>query len=242
MKTKFILISIVAVLLSFIGGFFLANALNRNEIDKLTAENAGLQKKENPQKNDENQVSLSQEEINAKLSEAEKNPNDFAFQKGLGLALYRYAMMKQDTKLLDEISKLLERAYQINPNDYQVIVSLGNIYYDLGQLKKDSENNLKAREFYKKALDKNDKDPIVLTDYGLTFLLNDSPDRKQAIVHLEKALVTDSKNEKALFYITQAQIEDENVAEANKYLAKLKEVNPKNERIVELEKMISQTN
>ena len=43
MNGKSLSISIIAVILSFVGGFVLANALNRNETDVLRAENARLQ-------------------------------------------------------------------------------------------------------------------------------------------------------------------------------------------------------
>lgn len=242
MNNKFLGISILAVLVSFAGGFLLANALNRNEIANLTAENTRIQKTQNGEQKKVSEINLSDEEINKKLAEAKANPKDFAFQKGLGLGLYRYAALKQDVRLLEEVSVLLDRAYQINSDDYEVIVSLGNILFDLGQIKKDSNSNLKAREFYAKALKKNEKDTNVITDFAMTYLLTESPDLEKAITEFEKALAVDPKNEKALFYMTQAQVENENLADAGKYLAILKEVNPKNERISELETMISQKN
>ncbi len=240
MNNKFIWLSIVAVILSFIGGFLLANALNRSEIDRLTAENTRLQKEVGPRGNKPDELNLTDEELRAKIKEADEKPDDFAVQKGLGLALYSYAGMKQDEKLLDDVEKLLERAYKLNPNDYQVTVSLGNIYYDLGQIKKDNQRNLKAKEIYEKALEKNEKDTNVLTSYGLTFLFDETPERKKAIEQFEKTLAVDSRNEKALFYMTQAQIEENNQTEANKYLVKLKEVNPENQSIPELENKLTQ--
>ena len=44
MNGKSLAISIIAVIISFIGGFILANALNRSETDALRAENARLLK------------------------------------------------------------------------------------------------------------------------------------------------------------------------------------------------------
>lgn len=240
MNKKFLGISILGIIAAFAGGFLLANALNKNEIEKLTAENTRLEKQQSNQKTNETELNLSAEEINAKIAEAEKNPNDFAFQKGLGLALYRYAALKQDTQLLEQVSILLDRAYKLNPDDYQVIISVGNISYDLGQIKKDNASNLKAREYYAKALKKNEKDTEVLTDYGMTFLMDESSDQQKAIEQFEKALTINQKNEKALFYMTQAQIDLENIDNANKYLVQLKEVNPNNERIKELESKILQ--
>jgi tetratricopeptide (TPR) repeat protein len=242
MNNKFLALAIISILISFACGFMLANALNRSEMAKLEALNTKVQKEEKSPAGGADGLNLSKEEIKAKIDEADNNSKDFAFQKGLGLALYRYAAVKQETELFTDVIRLLERANQLNPDDYLVIVSLGNIYYDVGQINKDSKSNLKARELYKKALEKNPKDTNVLTDYGLTFLLNDIPDKKRAIKEFETALSENPKNEKALVYMTQAQAEEKNTDEAKKYLTRLKEVNPNNERITSLEALISGEN
>ncbi len=240
MNKKFVGISILGIILSFVGGFLLANALNRSEMGKLQAENTKLQKDKIQTQKTRTDSDLSDEEVQKKIAEAAQNPNDFAYQKGLGLALYRYAAVKQNNQLLEQVTVLLERAYKINPDDYDVLVALGNIYYDLGQLKKESDLNLKARNFYKKALEKNSKDVNVRTDYSLTFLLTQKPDRELAIRELKTALELNAKNEKALVYMTQAQIEQGDFDEAAKYLIRLKEVNAENPRAVEFETLISQ--
>lgn len=242
MNKKFITLSLIGSILTFIGGFLLANALNRNEINTLTSENNRLAKNQTEQTNNQNELNLSDEEIRDKIVEAEKNPENFSYQKGLGLGLYRYAMLKQDKELLSEVAKLLQRAYDLNSDDYEVIVSLGNIYYDLGQINKDSKSNQKAKSLYEKALSKNPKDNNVRTDLGLTYLLTDSPQLEKAVEELEKALESDPKNEKALRYITQAYIKKENVQKASEYLSKLKEINSQNQGIAELEQKMEQVN
>ena len=243
MSKNYLWLSILAVLISFAGGFLLANALNRSEMNNLLAENNRLKKEPLPDQNSSQapQESLTEQEIREKLTQAEKNPDDFNFQKGLGIGLYRYAAMKQDPKLLQETAQVLERAYLINPNDYDVLVSLGNIYYDVGQLEKSSENNKKAREIYSKALAKNPQDTFVRTDYGLTFLLTENPEREKAIEELEKALEANPKNQKALYYISQALIETGKVEKAREKIAILKQMNPKSPGVGELEKLIAQT-
>ena len=99
MNTKIFWLSIAAVIISFGGGFLLANALNRNEISTLQAENARLKTAQDTQKQNEAELSLSGDEIKQKIAEADQNPTNFAFQKSLGMALYNYASMKQDTDL-----------------------------------------------------------------------------------------------------------------------------------------------
>ncbi len=216
----------------------LANALNRNELNSLTAENERLKKTQADTAQNKTDSELSEAEIREKIAEAEKNPSNFRFQKDLGLGLYRYAMFRQDQTLLIEVAKLLQRAYDLNSDDYEVTVSLGNIYFDLGQINKDKKSNEKARNLYKKALDKNPKDINVRTDLGLTYLLSDSPQTGKAIEELEKSLEIDPKSERALQYVAQAHIKQGSIEKAEEYLAKLKEVNAQNKSIMDLENQI----
>lgn len=239
MKNSSVLLSIIGVLLGFAGGFLVANALNRSQINQLLSENGQLKNQQSEPKGNQQSIELSENEIRSKIDEAEKNPENFTFQKKLGLAFYRYAASKQDAALLAEVATLLDRAHKLNPDDYQVIVSLGNVNFDLGQLKKDSGRNLQAREVYQKALKKNPKDIDVITDFGLTYLLSGNPDVERATVELKKALEQDAKHERALLYMAQAQIELKNSDEGANYLEKLKRVNPKYPGLSEMEKKLS---
>ncbi len=241
MKGKLVWFSILGVLLGTVGGFFIANGLNRSEMNKLRAENAALLKKSGGGNTPNKQTSsLSEAEINEKLKEAEENPKDFAFQKGLGLALYQYAAKKQDSKLLEQVATLLNRAHQLNKDDYQVLVSLGNVNFDLGQLNKDTDRNLRSQALYQTALEKNPKDTDVLADFGLTFLFEKPSDAARAVSELDKALGQNPKHERALQFMTQAKIDSGNEKEAREYLARLKEVNPKNLGINLLESKLAQ--
>ena len=103
MNGKLFWLSIIAVVVGFLSGFLLANALNRNELSSLRAENERLAKSTNQTSQSASELFLSDEEIREKIAEADQNPKNFAFQKNLGLALYRYAAMKQDAELLSLI-------------------------------------------------------------------------------------------------------------------------------------------
>lgn len=234
MKTKVLLISIVAVIVSFIGGFLLANALNRNEFDSLRAENERLKNTQNASRNSENGNSLSDEEITRKINEADQNPDNFAFQKGLGLALYRYATVKQDTKLLGDIERLLNRANQLNAKDYDVIVALGNINFDVGYSKKDNEKFRVAREFYQKALEQKPNDSDLITDLGLSYFLMIPPETDKAIAEFQKSLQANDKHEKTLQVLIEAMLTQNNTKEAEKYLEQLRQANQNNEVLPEL--------
>lgn len=226
---------------SFVGGFLLANALNRNELNLLRGENERLKNNQTAERQNESENSLSADEIERKIAEADRTPNDFAFQKGLGLALYRYAAVKQDSKLLAEVARLLKRADEINPKDYDVIVALGNLYFDIGYFKKENENFEKAREFYQKALEQKPADTDVRTDLGLTYFLTNPPETGKAIAVFQKSLQTNARHEKTLQVLTQALLSEHKTDEAEKYLKLLKAVNQNNEILPELTAELAQS-
>ena len=233
MNKKLFWLSIIAVIISFIGGFILANALNRSEISNLQAENGRLKNLQETAKQNDQELTLSSDEIDKKIAEADQNPKNISFQKNLGIALYNYASMKQDAELLSEISRILTRAYNDNPQDTDVAVTLGNIYFDIGYLKKINENFLKARELYQKALEQKPNDANIRTDLGLTYFLTDPPDTDKAIAEFRKSLLVDSKHEKTLQVLTQALLSENKYAEAEKYLEQLKNINPNNQFLPE---------
>lgn len=241
MKTNVLLLSIIAVIASFAGGFLLANALNRNEFNNLKAENGRLQSSQTDGRNGDSGNTLTNEEIARKIDEADRNSDDFTFQKGLGLGLYRYAAVKQDTKLFAQAARLLERAAKLNPQDYDVIVALGNLYFDVGYYKKNNEELLTAREFYQKALEQKPNDVDVRTDLGLTYFLLNPPEIEQAIAEFQKSLRINSKHEKSLQVLTQALLKQNKANEAEKYLAILKSVNQNNETLPELSAQLAQS-
>jgi tetratricopeptide (TPR) repeat protein len=199
----------------------------------------------------DSQASLTEEEIRQKIAEADANPGNIQFQKGLALGLYRYASMKREPKWLSEVAKLLNRVHEKNPRDYNTLVSLGNIYFDLGReaaqndangTKTDSNQNFKkARDFYQKALQINPDDTDTRTDLGLTYLLESPPDNEKARDELQKSLQENPADEKALVNIIRVHLNSGNGGQAEEFLGKLKQVNAKNEALPELETQILQS-
>lgn len=233
MNRKVFLISLISVVISFVGGFILANALNRSELSSLRGENERLKSVQNPV-NEDRPDTLSDEEIKRKIAEADQNPNDLAVQKNLGTALYKYASFKQNTDLLKESLRLLNRFYAANPQDAEILTTLGNVYFDIGYFGKDNESMLRARDFYQKALEKNQNETNVRTDYALTFYLSEPTENDRAIAELQKALKSDGKNERAMEFLIQAYLAQKNAAEAGKILAKLKQTNADNPNLPQL--------
>jgi tetratricopeptide (TPR) repeat protein len=242
MTTKLLTLSIIGVLLSFIGGFLLANSLNRNEINGLRADNERMKKNQSGVPQNQTDETLSEEELRLKIAEADKSPNNFSYQRNLGLALYRYGAMRQDPNLIAEAARLLQRAYDNNPKDYDVTVALGNSFYDIGFFKKELSGFVKAREFYRTALEQKPNDADVRVDLGLSYYLAEPPELDKAAAELEKALEANPKQERALQFMTQTMIRQNKMAEAEKYLAQLREINPQTPALDEVAARMTQEN
>ncbi len=235
MNRKLFWLSLIGVLASFAGGFLLANSLNRKEIVNLQTENENLKKNQAEPVDESEDFTLGDEEIKQKIAEADRNPQNIAFQKNLGLALYNYASMKKNAELLAEVSRLITRVYENDPNDYEAIETLGNINFDIGYFKENNENLQKAREFYLKALDKKPDDVEIRTDLGLTYLLSSPPDANRAVENFEKSLKLNPKHEKTLQVMIRALLNQGKREEAEKFISGLKEVNPNNRILSELD-------
>lgn len=240
MNSKIIWLSIVAVIISFFGGFYLANSLNGKELASLRAENERLKKNPVGAAPTNSDDSLSDEELRQKIAEADKNPANIQYQRNLGLALLSYGVMKQNEGLIAESARLLQRAYDSDPQDFDVTVALGTAFYDIASLKNDGETFRKSREFYAKALELKPDNASVRADFGSTFVFVDPPDFERANTELQKALQTDPKNERALLLMSQLLVKQKKSAEAEKYLARLKEINPKAPTLQELSAQMAQ--
>lgn len=237
MEAKHYMISGLCTVLAFVGGFLLANSLNRAETTRLRSEIE--QAKTSGQSAANTSSELTPEEISSKIEEAERNPQNFQFQKGLGLALYRYGAMKQDPSILGEAIKLLERASGLDPKDYDVIVSLGNAHFDVGFFRKDNDAFSRARGLYGKALEIRPNDVEVRTDIGLTYFLQTPPELERAASEFEKSLGLNPNHEKTLQFYIQTLAKQNRTEKATEQLNKLREINPSNPTIAELTALIA---
>lgn len=240
MQKNTALLVIIAALGGFIGGFLLANALNRSQLSNLQSKAQLASPTASPSTGDGQELELTGAEIRAKIAEADKNPNNFDFQKDLGAALYRYASMKQDAALLAEAARILERANSLKSGDFDVLVSLGNARFDIAYANKDNKGFIAARELYTKALDIKAGDPDVSTDRALTYFFLEPSDYDRSVAELQKVADTYPKHERSRQFLVQALTKQNKLAEAENALAKLKALNPQNKAISELESQISE--
>ena len=240
MNSKLFWLSILGIIISFFGGFYLANSLNGSELQRLQAENEQLRKNPAPNSQTNSDDTLSDEEIRLKIAEADKNPANIPFQRNLGLALLSYGVMKQNAGLITESARLLQRAYDSDPKDFDVTVALGTAHYDIASLKNDGESFKKSREFYARALEQKPDNASVRADFGSTFVFVDPPDFERANSELQKALQAEPKNERALLLMTQMLVKQNKPAEAEKFHARLREVNPKTPTLEQLTAQMAQ--
>lgn len=232
MEKKYLLLTVIAVLLSFIGGFLVANTINRGELAILRGENERLKNTQSPQAGP-TELTLTNEEIDKKIAEAEQNSSNFEFQRNLGLALYRYGAMKQDPDLIDKAISVLERANSLNASDYDVMVGLGNAYFDRGYMRKDNAAFETSRTVYLKALEQKPADKDVRTDLGLTYFLQQPPDYAAAIKNFKQNLDSDPRHERSLQFMVQSLSKSGKNDEAAKYYATLRSINPSNPTLQE---------
>ena len=234
MTSRSIWIAIIASVLSFVAGFLFANALNRNEIAAKQAGTGVTKTAQNSNDPASSELSLTPVEIQNKIDAADANPGNFNFQKNLGMSLYRYAAVKQDPAILPDALRIMERALSLEPTDRDLQIGVGNAYFDKGYFNKDNDSLVKAREFYTKALNTKPSDADVRTDLALTYFLYEPPDLKTAVGEFEKSLASNPRHERALQFLTQTLIKQNEPAKASAILEKLKQVNPSNTSIDEL--------
>lgn len=240
MDKNTILFVIIASLAGFIGGFLLANSMNRSEINALRAL-GGRQTSQSAQGNQitPQEQTLTDAELKAKIAEADDNPSNFAFQKDLGIALYRYAAMKQDVKILNDAQRILERANSLNGRDFDVLVALGHSYFDIAFDKKDGAGFQKAREIYANALQLKPDDPDIQTDIGISYFWQPSPDYGKAVATLEKVGAANPTHTRSMQYLARSHIKLGKIADAEKVTAKIKSINPNQEGLAELNSEIA---
>lgn len=234
MNSRILTIGILAAIAGIIGGFLLANGLNRSTLNALKTQLEQRKPDANTAPGKPGDLTVDPEEIKAKIAEADANPTDFAFQKSLGRGLYRFATMKKDAELIQEAKRILIRANSLDPKDYEILVDLGNAHFDTGYFTKDPASFKLAREIYEKALSQKPTDADVHTDYALSFYVDEPADLKKATDEFQKALKINPKQERALQFLTSTYIRESDFASAQKTLDQLKTANPKNDAIVDL--------
>ena len=101
MNSRLLILSLIGIVAAFAGGFLLANALNRSEIESLKAQNSRLVETPASTREPGGAADLSDEEIQAKIKQADSDPANFQFQKNPKLLLHKQ-------KVLTSLSQTVE--------------------------------------------------------------------------------------------------------------------------------------
>lgn len=223
---------IAAAVGGFIAGFWLANSINRSAVTTpapgIAAPGA------NPSPAAPPADDLSPQEISDKIAEADQNPSNLRFQKDLGIGLYQYGAMKRDVVLLAEAVRILERAHSLASQDADVLAALGNAHFDIGFFQKDAASFQRARAAYAKALMLSPGDPDISTDLGITYYLQQPPEYDKAASELARVSTANPKHERSMQFLIKTYLAQNKRADAERMLARLKTLNPKNSALDEL--------
>ena len=239
MTKNTVLTAIIAGLVGFIGGFMLANGLNRSELAGRTLQAQTPQPSDVQLPAETGPATLTPDEIKSKIESADRNPSDFAFQKSLGLSLYRYASLKQDAAMLPDTIRIMQRALDLDPADRDLQIGLGNAHFDVGYFNKENASFERARGFYNKALERVPTDVDVRTDLALTYYLQEPPDLDRAVAEFEKGLAINPKHERSLQFLIQTLAKQNQTAKATEALERLRSVDPSNPAIAELTNLVA---
>jgi len=231
MKTENILFAALGIFIGFVGGFFLANSINRREISQQNTPQNTLN---NPFQNQQTQAADIKEpqpqgkplpEVSEKLDKAKSEPNNFDAQMQAG-NLYL------QIRGFDKAQEFFDKAEKLNPKEYENIVKLGNSYFDISKFEK-------AEKWYLQALEKKPEDLNVRTDLGITFVERAEPDLDRAVKEFQTALQTNPKFEPTLYNLGIAYLKKNDLEQAGKILSELETINPQSQLTQRLRQLLA---
>lgn len=234
------------IAVGLIFGFVLANGYARTEIERrrLTFNAQTTTKQDSVsavQDNEKDQNSkLTLEELRLAIAHADKQPNNAKIQKEMGMALFRYASLEQNTELLFDAVRLMERAEVSGENlDTDFFKILGSANFILARSNK-PENMLKALSAYQKAVRLNPKDLDLQVDLGMTYSFLQPPDLQSAVKVFSQNLKYNPNHERSLESLVRVLLEVRDDQNAEKNLEKLRHVNPSNSALNDLQTQLAQ--
>ena len=223
MRSREILIGIVCLFAGLVGGFTAANSLNRDQIIASSQPNAG-----NPSSNTVTvPADGMQEDVNATLTAADGNPQDFAAQMKAG---DMYAKIGRFERAIE----FYKRGLLINPSNFQANVVLANALFD-------SQKFEEAESYYNKALQIDPNDANARTDLGATFVERPNPNYDRAIAEFKTVRQANPSHLPSLYYLGIATLRKGDKSAANEILKELEKAGPTSELVGKLRQNIEAT-
>ena len=259
LNTKVFMVGAACLVLGFVGGFFLANGLNRQEQDRLRAEVTTLKaggpaanatnstqpnERSQPQQaqasGDDSFPKLTDEQLANAVSKADASPADAELQRKVGQALYVYAWQTGNASILPDVARILKRAHELDPKDYKTTVMAGDVQFLIARSGGDTRPLAEARRLYEAALAAKPDDAVVRTSLGLTYFYDAPPDPQRAIREYRRALQADPRQEMPLQSLAAALVETGSFDEAGRRLDELEKLNPSNRELPNLRAQLEQ--
>ena len=250
-RQKIILIAVVAAIVGFAAGFLFADTANRKERERLGGELAraktaaptpgsGPARGENGVGGNSSSLpDLSDEQLRNAVARADADPGNVEVQRTAGQALHLYAVEKGNASILPDAARILQRAHESAPKDFDVLLRLANTLYLLAQ-NGDPSRMKESRAYLEKAAALRPDDADTRASIGLTYFHDKPPDPRAAAREYRKALALNPRHEFSLQNLSAALIESGELAEAEKTLAELERVNPRNEELPNLRASLTQ--
>lgn len=237
---------IVTLIIGFGCGFILANLTSQNKFSgdlsglenaKSSLETFSTVTNDSLGETDENDQgeSLTKTELEQAIIYADNNKGDLKLQRDLGLALFQYSLLKKNSDLITDSIRLLERAQKLNAAaDIFIQQAIGDGWFILGRQNK-LGNFERARKSYLKGLEIDRNNSDLLVGIGQTYLYQGNSDPTTAIKHFKKALEINPRHEKSLESLVETFIIDGKFEQAQSALDKLRQLNPENVSIENLQ-------
>lgn len=219
------LVGLIGLALGFIAGFFVTQSINRSGAGAAAAPGtSGVQGKTSGQQGQQGMMA----DVQATLERAKNNPSDFEAQIEAARKYYQIGRV-------GETVEYLLKAYELNPAQTSKLGAFPLI----GQWYFEQKKYEEAETWFRRAIETDPKDPDVFVILAETLNLRTPPDPTKAIQELQNALKIDPKNGHAFVHLIDAYLLKKDARLADEMLAKLKEVDPANQKIASYQASIA---
>ena len=226
MKTKRFLFGLIGLMLGFIVSFIWTRDYNKK--NAVAASPSGSQTAAAAGAPGGNNQQAMMAQIRETMEKARQNPTDFDAQLAAASA---YDAIGRGKDAVEYLTKALE----INPKEKRAVGICGYI----GDYYFQQKSYTDAEKWFRRASEIDPNIPDAYIEVGATFIERQPPNPDKAIEELQRALNLDSKNAHALEHLTEAYTLKKDVRGADDALSRLKQADPANKRLPQLQSMVS---
>ena len=183
---------------------------------------------------------LSVDELRQAIAKAEQDKDNAPLQRNLGIAVFKYSALEQRVDFLPDAVRLMERALpKTSAKDRELNETLGNALFVLARQGQPGRMP-SARQAYQRALQAEPDNAELLVNLGLTYFFDRPTDPAAALSQYTKALKIDPRSEIAIESSIVAWLALKQNAKAVEGVHKLRQLNPHNDRLNDLESEVNQ--